>query len=59
MKDECIEFLNVYDNKFYKVYNIFFNYRDSPIILHYCNKDDIFIVVQTSFYMDFQYIFYK
>ena len=24
IKDECIEFLNVYDNKFYKVYNIFF-----------------------------------
>ena len=58
MKDECIEFLNVYDNKFYKVYNIFFNYRDCPVILYYCNKDDPFIIIQTSSYMDFQYIFY-
>jgi hypothetical protein len=58
MNDDCITFLNVYDNKFYKVYNVFFNYRDCPIILNYCNENDPFIVVQTSSYMDFQYIFY-
>jgi len=58
MKDECIKFLNVYDDKFYEVYNIFFNYRDCPVILYYCNKNDPFIIVQTSSYMDFQYVFY-
>jgi hypothetical protein len=58
IKDECIEFLNVYDNKFYKVYNIFFNIADAPIILYYCNKNDPFIVAQTSAYMDFHYVYY-
>ena len=62
MKDGCmdnsIEFLNIYDNKLYKVYNTSFNYRDCGVILYYCNEDDPFIVIQTSVYMDFQYIFY-
>jgi hypothetical protein len=58
IKDECIEFLNVYDNKFYKVYNIFFNTAYAPIILYYCNKNDPFIVAQTSAYMDFHYVYY-
>jgi len=58
MHDDCIKFLNVYDNKFYEVYNVFFNYRDCSVILYYCNKDDPFIVVQTSCYMDFEYIVY-
>jgi hypothetical protein len=58
MNNNCIDFLNVYDNKFYKVYNVFFNYVDCPIILNYCNEDEPFIVVQTSSYMDLQYIFY-
>jgi hypothetical protein len=56
MCDDSIKFLNVYDNKWYEVYNVFFNYRDSPIMLYYCNKNDPFIVVQMSVYMDFQYI---
>jgi hypothetical protein len=58
MKDECIEFLNIYDNKFYEVYNTFFNIADAPIILYYCNKNDPFIVAQTSGYMDFHYVYY-
>lgn len=56
--NDNLSFLNVLDNKFYNVYNIFFNYKDSAIILYYCNENDPFIVVQSSVYMDFQYIFY-
>jgi len=52
------KFLNVIDNTFYEVYNVIFNWRDSPVILYYCNRNDPFIVVQTSSYMDFQYIIY-
>jgi hypothetical protein len=58
MNEHCIEFLNVYDNKFYEVYKCIFNYRDCPVILNYCNEKEPFIVVQTSVYMDFMYIFY-
>jgi hypothetical protein len=58
LDDDNMEFLNVLDNKFYNVYNIYFNYRDSAVILYYCNENDPFIVVQTSVYMDFHHIFY-
>ena len=58
MNDHCIDFLNVYDNKFYEVYKCIFNYRDSPVILNYCNEKEPFIVVQASVYMEFMYIFY-
>jgi hypothetical protein len=58
IQNESISFLNIYDNNFYDVYNIYFNYKDAPIILYYCNRSDPFVVIQLSSYMDFQYIYY-
>jgi hypothetical protein len=58
LNDEKIQFLNIYDNLFYDVYNIVFYYKDAPIIFYYCNKDDPYVLIQTSSYMDFVYIFY-
>ena len=55
---EEINILSIEDNIFYQVYDIYFNYKDAPIILYYCNQNNPFILVQTSSYMDFQYLIY-
>jgi hypothetical protein len=58
LNDNEMKILSIIDNTFYEVYNIIFNYKDAPIILYYCNINDPFILVQTSSYMDFEYIIY-
>ncbi len=58
LNDETPQFLNIYDNQFYDVFNIFLNYLDAPMIFFCCNKEDPFIVVQLSSYLDFHYIIY-
>jgi hypothetical protein len=58
LSNDNMKFLSIIDDTFYEVYNIIFNYKDAPIILYYCNINDPFILVQTSSYMDFEYIIY-
>jgi len=53
-----IKILCAIDNQFYDVYDVIFNYKDAPVVLLYCNENDPFICLQTSSYMDIQYLIY-
>ena len=58
--DNSPSFLDIYDRKFYNVYNTFINYQknEASIIFYYCNIEDPFIIIQLTPYMEFTFMLY-
>ena len=52
-KFKCIK-----TNKYYEIFKIILSYKDAPILLFFCNRNDPFCIVQLSNYMDIYFMIY-